>query len=153
MPLQDHMSSTLVEVDYFFKPGFKDKILKLILVVIKVRISLASSSMVPNRHVLASYALSSSDMNSLDSAKSFNSDSQTCVCDNSANNHIWNNIKDFIPPTLVKLSVSASSSVVTIGGSDLHPTYIGDVKVTWSDNEDVPHNIMLKDVILSKFSY
>ena len=78
---------------------------------------------------------------------SFNSDSQSCICDNSANTHIWNCVKDFIPAILVQLSASAASSVVTIGGSDFHPTSIGDLKLTWTDDDGVPYTTILKDVL------
>ena len=92
---------------------------------------------------MVSYVLSSDELNSLDKFMSFNSDSQSCICDNSANTHIWNNIKDFIPASLVKLSVSAASSVVTIGGLDFHPTAIGNVKLTWTDDEGAPYTTIL----------
>ena len=131
----------------FSKLEFKDKILKLFALLIKVQAPLVSSNSVLQKHVSVFYALSSDDMDSLENIKSFDSDSQTCVCDNSANTHIWNNIKNFIPASLVKLSASASSSVVTIGGSDFYPTSIGDVKLTWTDDEGIPYRTVLKDIV------
>ena len=131
----------------FSKLEFKDKILKLFALLIKVQAPLVSSNSVLQKHVSVFYALSSDDMDSLENIKSFDSDSQTCVCDNSANTHIWNNIKNFIPASLVKLSASASSSVVTICGSNVYPTSIGDVKIAWADDEGIPYRIVLKDVL------
>ena len=66
----------------FSKLGIKDKATKLL------RAHLAISNLVPKRHILNSYALNSDDMDSFENVKSFNSDSQSCICNNSANTHI-----------------------------------------------------------------
>ena len=126
---------------------FKDTVLWWLLLLHKFRIHPASQKQFPNKHVLASYALSSDDMVCMQNIQSFDSDSQSCVCDNSANTHIWNNLKDFIPSSLVQLTASTSSSVVTIGGSNFHPTSIGNIKITWNDDNGVPYQTVLKNVL------
>jgi len=127
--------------------GVKFKLVKLLLFLVRFRVQWSDSTLSTTRHVFTSYALSSDDMDSLENSTSFNSDSQSCICDNSANTHIWNCVKDFIPASLVQLSASAASSVVTIGGSDFHPTSIGDLKLTWTDDDGVPYTTILKDVL------
>ena len=78
---------------------------------------------------------------------SFTSDSQSCICDNSAYTHIWNNIRDFIPVSLVELPPFTASSVATICCSDSHPTSIGDVELSLTDDEGVPYTKILKVVL------
>ena len=58
----------------------KDTVLWWLLLLHKFRNKLTAHMLLPNKHVLASYALSSDDMVSLENIKSFDSDSQSCVC-------------------------------------------------------------------------
>ena len=50
-------------------------VLKVLIILIRVRVSLVASKVVPKRHAFASYVLPSDDMDGLENIKSFNSDS------------------------------------------------------------------------------
>ena len=143
----NHFTSFGSWLYHIFALLLKDTVLWWLLLLHKFRNKLTAHRLLPNKHVLTSYALSSDDMVSLENIKKFDSDSQSCVCDNSANTHIWNNLQDFIPSSLVELTASASSSVVTIGGSNFHPTSIGNIKITWNDDNGIPYHTVLKNVL------
>ena len=86
------------------------------------------------RHIYVSVCLSTDDMDSLEGRGVFDSDSCSSIVDNSANTHVWSIEKDFVPGTLKKLEISDSTGVATIGGVDLSPHSIGDVKTSWYDD-------------------
>ena len=94
-----------------------------------------------------SVVLSTDEVTSLEYVKSFNSDSVTCIVDNSANAYIWNSIKDFVTGTLVQMSASQDTSIVTIGGSNFFPQGIGDVNLHWKDDTGKVYSTILKNVL------
>ena len=74
----------------------------------------------------------------------FDTDSETCIMDNSANCIIWRTKSAFIPSTYVKIDPSKFYGITTAIGTG-NPVGIGDIKVGWHDNDNVYHNFILKD--------
>ena len=74
----------------------------------------------------------------------FDADTQTALVDNCANTHIWNNCKQFKTFTLIPAS---KRGVSTIGGTPHHALGMGDVSVTWKDDNGQIFYHTLKNVL------
>ena len=83
-----------------------------------------SSNKNPVNQVVTS-VYSCEDIKSLENKLYFDADAETCIIDNAANRHIWNNKKDFqsIRP------ISSSTLVATVGETDHKPTDIGNASI------------------------
>ena len=60
----------------------------------------------------------------------FDEDSSTCVVDNCANIHIWNEISDFIPNSYVKFSATSNANVSAVNGATNAPEGVGNVELS-----------------------
>ena len=73
----------------------------------------------------------------------FDSDSSTVICDNSANVHICNDKGMFIGD----LRPANNQTVATIGGKSNVPGDIGTVQWTWRDDDGTSYKILVQDVL------
>ena len=74
----------------------------------------------------------------------FDTDSETCIMDNSANCIIWRSKSAFIRSTYVELDPSKFYGITTAIGTG-NPVGVGDIKVGWYDDNNIYHNFILKD--------
>ena len=74
---------------------------------------------------------------------SFDSDSQTVVCDNSANVHICRDKTHFVGD----IQPCTTHNVATIGGREDAPTGVDTVRWSWFDDEGVRHKFLVEDVL------
>ena len=74
---------------------------------------------------------------------SFDADSSTIICDNSANVSICNDRNMFVG----EMHKMMSHTVATIGGKGHHSSGIGTVKWSWSDDQGTVHEHLVKDVL------
>lgn len=88
---------------------------------------------------------SSDQLDSLRPKLDFSSSAVNVIVDNAANIHIWNNQSDFLEGTLKPYE--NKNQVMTVGSDALLPSGIGDVKVTWMDDEGIPYEIILRKVL------
>ena len=78
-------------------------------------------------------------------AAHFDSNSTTCVVDNCANCHIWNDKSLFLPETLHEPLFN--SAISTVNEEPVQANLIGDIKLSWTCNEGKPYTIKLKDCL------
>ena len=74
---------------------------------------------------------------------SFDSDSKSAVCDNSANVHVCNQKGMYVG----ELRPIKSHKVATIGGKGHSPEGIGTVKWSWNDDDGRKHEYLVEDVL------
>ena len=70
---------------------------------------------------------------------SFDLDSTHCVVDNCANVHIWNELNDFVQGSYVAFDQDLSTGVSAVNGASNNPAGIGNVRVSWLDDEGKEH--------------
>ena len=70
-------------------------------------------------------------------------DSSSMVCDNSANVHICNNRSMFVG----ELSPVSNHKVATIGGKGHQPSGIGTVCWSWQDDKGKPHEYHVENIL------
>ena len=78
---------------------------------------------------------------------SFDGETSLCVVDNCANVHIWNCFQDFVAGTYIKFNQAASTGVSAVNGKSNKPAGIGDVALSWTDDDGKVYNIVLKNVL------
>ena len=100
---------------------------------------------VPRIAPFLSITLTSQQIDNTIQLLTFDSDSTTCILDNSANTHIWNRRQDFVPGSLKKLN--DGPGVATVGSSTSSPRSIGDVSDSWIDNSGLRHQHILTNVL------
>ena len=77
--------------------------------------------------------------------KLFDSNSSTCIVDNSANTHCWNNSSHFVGK--IRPLSSSAITVSTIGGSNHSPKGIGDIRINWTDDNNYRCEYLVKNVL------
>ena len=75
----------------------------------------------------------------------YDADSTTMVCDNSANVHICNKHKMFVG----EIRKCTNKGVATIGGKGHQPSGIGTVRWIWRDDSGKSHEYLVKDALFS----
>ena len=78
-----------------------------------------------------------------DQLASFNTDSRTIICDNSANVHVCNDNKMFIG----EIRRAEGHFVATIGGNKNSSAGIGTVRWRWKDDNGQEHTVDVHDVL------
>ena len=74
----------------------------------------------------------------------FDPDGSTVVVDNSANAHIINDKNLFVGDIL---ELDGKTGVATIGGTDHKPSGIGDIKLSWKDDEGKSRSYVLHNAL------
>ena len=96
----------------------------------------------PRQHHVHATALNI-DQRIQNQALSFDTDSSTIICDNSANVHICNNKKMFIGA----IRRTDQHYVATIGGNKNNATGMGTARWTWKDDDGKSHTMDINDVL------
>ena len=85
---------------------------------------------------------SAEDLESTLQSVSFDTDGVPCVVDNSANTHIWNDIRH-----MTNYKSIGNYNVATIGGENHVANGIGDVTLSWTDDGGKIHHNLLQNVL------
>ena len=96
------------------------------------------------RKICSSVYLLEDDMESIWDHMGLDIDLDICVVNNSVNAHIWSIKRDFISETLVRVYISSSSGVTTIGWVELSLHLMEDTKTSWKDDNVRKHECILK---------